>query len=474
LNTLSSIRLCVIPALLIATAGLASAQDAATDDAEIKRGEYLAIASDCEACHTAPSGKPLAGGLPIESPLGTIYSTNITSSQQYGVGHYSLRQFSDALRRGIRADGAHLYPAMPYASYALLTDEDVEALYAYFTKAVHAVDEPPARTTTLPFPYNLRLSMSFWNALFLDAKPFTLDPSRAAEWNRGKYLVDGPTHCGECHTPRGFFMQQDRGRQFAGAVLGSWYAPNITPDANAGIGAMGADELFHYLKIGKVAGKAQAGGEMGLAVQLSLSKLSDDDLKAIVAYVRSVPAIGDAETKAKFAQGKPFTEVAKFRGIGAVSSNETLPGGAAQLFAANCASCHGIGAGGSRDSYFPSLFHNSALATGAGRNLVAAILFGIERSTADGLAFMPGFGGKPTDIAAFTNEQVVELANYLLQQYGNASYSVTPQIVEQVRGGRAPKPPLATLVDAGQWLVGALLIVLVLWRIVRRLSRPRV
>jgi len=204
-------------------------------------------------------------------------------------------------------------------------------------------------------------------------------------------------------------MQQDRSRQFAGAVLGSWHAPNITPDANAGIGAMGTDELFRYLKFGKVAGKAQAGGEMGLAVQLSFSKLSDDDLKAIVAYVRSVPPIGDAETKAKFAQGQPFTEVAKFRGIGATSSSEALPGGAAQLFAANCASCHGIGAGGSRDNYFPSLFHNSALATGAGRNLAATILFGIDRSTADGLAFMPGFGGKATDIAAFTNEQVVEL-----------------------------------------------------------------
>jgi fructose 5-dehydrogenase cytochrome subunit len=472
LNTFAFIRVCAT-AVLIAVSVLASAQDAVTDEAEIKHGEYLAIASDCEACHTAPGGKPLAGGLPIESPLGTIYSSNITSSQQYGIGHYSLRQFSEALRHGIRADGAHLYPAMPYASYALLTDEDVKALYAYFTKAVHAVDEPPARTTSLPFPYNLRVSMAFWNALFLDAKPFTPDPSRPAEWNRGKYLADGPTHCGECHTPRGFFMQQDRRRQFAGAVLGSWYAPNITPDANAGIGAMGADELFHYLKFGKVAGKAQAGGEMGLAVQLSFSKLSDDDLKAIVAYVRSVPAVGDAETKARFAQGKPFTEVSKFRGVGAVSSNEELPGGAAQLFAANCASCHGIGAGGSRDSYFPSLFHNSALATGAGRNLVATILFGIDRSTADGLAFMPGFGGKATDIAAFTNEQAGELANYLLQHYGNASYSVTPRMVEQVRSGEAPTPPLATLVDVGEWLACASLIALVIWRIVRHSSRMR-
>ena len=188
----------------------------------------------------------------------------------------------------------------------------------------------------------------------------------------------------------------------------------------------------------------------------------------------TLPAIGDSETKARFAQGKPFTEVAKFRGVGAVSSNEELPGGAAQLFAANCASCHGIGAGGSRDSYFPSLFHNSALATGAGRNLVATILFGINRSTAAGLAFMPSFGGKATDIAAFTNEQVGELANYLLQRYGNATYSVTPQLVEQVRNGQAPKPLLAALVDAGKWLVCALLILLVLWRIVRRSLRTRV
>jgi mono/diheme cytochrome c family protein len=223
-----------------------------------------------------------------------------------------------------------------------------------------------------------------------------------------------------------------------------------------------------------VAGKAQAGGEMGLAVQLSFSKLNDDDLKAIVAYVRSVPAINAAEAKPKFAQGQSFTDVAKFRGVGAVSSDEALPGGAAQLFAANCASCHGIGAGGSRDNYFPSLFHNSALATGAGRNLVATILFGVNRNTADALAFMPGFGGKATDIAAFTNKQVVELANYLLQHYGNAGYSVTPQMVEQVRNGQAPKPALATLVDVGKWLVGALVILLVLWRSLRRLSRTRV
>src|SRR5262249_17540726 len=157
----------------------------------------------------------------------------------------------------------------------------------------------------------------------------------------------------ECHTPRGFFMQQDHGREFAGALLGSWYAPNITPDASSGIGAMSADELFRYLKFGRVPGKAQAGGEMGLAVQLSFSKLSADDLKAIVTYVRSVPATTDTSSHEKFAQGHPFTEVAAFRGTDRMSSDADLPGGAAQVFSANCASCHGVVAEGSRDGYFP-------------------------------------------------------------------------------------------------------------------------
>jgi mono/diheme cytochrome c family protein len=294
---------------------------------------------------------------------------------------------------------------------------------------------------------------------------------KSAESNRGKYLVDGPAHCGECHTSRGFFMQQDHGREFAGAVLGSWYAPNITPDANAGIGSMSPDELFNYLKFGKVAGKAQAGGEMGLAVQLSFSRLSDEDLKAIVTYVRSVPAISDAEPKPKFAQGQSFTEVAKFRGVDGTSSDNALPGGVAELFAANCASCHGIGAEGSRDSYFPSLFHNSALTTGGGRNLVATILFGIRRTTGDGLAFMPGFGGKATDIAALSDVEVAQLASYLLQHFGDATYSVTPKLVREVRDGQTPKPLLATLVDLGEWLAGGLLIVLVFWLVGRRYVR---
>lgn len=445
----------------------------AVERADVERGRYIALASDCEACHSAPGGKAMAGGLALETPLGTIYSTNITPSKQYGVGRYSLEQFSRAVRAGLRGDNAHLYPAMPYASYARLTDVDVKALYIYFMQGVPAVDEPPAKATSLPFPYNLRFSMAFWNALFLESDPFKSDVSQSAEWNRGKYLVEGPAHCGECHTPRGFFMQQKNHQHFAGTVLGSWYAPNITPDVLAGIGGMSAEELFQYLKVGRVAGKAQAGGEMALAVQLSLSKLNDEDIHSIVTYLRSVPSVPQSAAKAKFKQGQSITNVALYRGVDGTSYDKQLPGGPAQLFAANCATCHGIDARGSRDAYFPSLSHNSALATGAGRNLVATILFGINRTTAEGLAFMPGFGGKPTDIADFSNEQVAEMANYLLQHYGDSSYTVMPELVEEVRDGKAPRPPLVTLVSIAEFTLVLGLVVALFWLVSRQVIKYR-
>lgn len=448
------------------------AQDTKSLESDVEKGRYLAVASDCAACHTAPGGKPFAGGLALASPIGEIYSTNITPSKTNGIGHYSLQEFSDAVRKGVRADGHYLYPAMPYASYAKLTDEDVRLLYSYFSRAVAAVDDPPAHITALPSPFNLRFSMLFWNQLFLDKKPFTPDLKKSAEWNRGKYLVEGPAHCGECHTPRGFFMQQQADKQLSGAIIGAWYAPNITPDLHNGIGGMSDDEIFHYLKFGKVDGKAQAGGEMGLAVQNSFSQMSDEDLKAIVAYIRTVPTIADDASldKSKFDFGAPSNTVSEFRGINGAGFNQEIqegngvtkfPGGGAQLFAGNCASCHGVDAQGSRDGYFPSLFHNSALSSGNGRNLVATILFGINRETSEGLAFMPGFGGKPNDIANLSNNEVSDIANFLLRTYGNPAYLVTPDLVQEVRDGTGPVPLIVTIVNRSMWPAATLLLLLV-------------
>lgn len=178
-----------------------SAAALAADAGLIARGKYLATAADCSACHTnGKAGAPFAGGYAIHSPMGEIFSTNITPSKQYGIGNYTEEQFARAVREGVRADGDHLYPAMPYPSYSQLTDEDIKALYAYFMEAVQPVDAP-APDTKLPFPFSVRASMIGWNLLFRNNERFVPDATKTAEWNRGKYLVDGLAHCGDCHTP---------------------------------------------------------------------------------------------------------------------------------------------------------------------------------------------------------------------------------------------------------------------------------
>jgi len=221
----------VVLALALAAAAGAQAQDADL----VKRGEYLARAGDCVACHTAPGGRPMAGGLEIPTPIGAIVSTNITPSRTAGIGGYTFEQFVRALREGIRADGARLYPAMPYTSYALVTDEDARALYAYFMQGVVPVDVRP-RPTQLPFPFDVRLSMAAWNLLFLREGTFQIDAGHDAQWNRGAYLVRGLGHCGSCHTPRNLLMAERPSEELAGGAVGNWRAPNITSDPIGGIG----------------------------------------------------------------------------------------------------------------------------------------------------------------------------------------------------------------------------------------------
>ncbi|WP_271024260.1 cytochrome c [Rhizobium sp. RCAM05973] len=194
--------------------------------------------------------------------MGTIFTTNITPSATAGIGQYTEEQFARAVRAGVRADGANLYPAMPYTSYNVLTDADIHDLYTYFQHGVAPVDTAPTRTA-LPFPMNIRLSMMAWNLLFLGSGDSKTDAAQSPEWNRGKYLVEGPAHCSTCHTPRGFLMQEVSAHYLGGAQVGPWYAPNITSDATSGIGSWSKDELVRYLATGSLPGKAQAAGSMG-------------------------------------------------------------------------------------------------------------------------------------------------------------------------------------------------------------------
>ncbi|MDB5933255.1 MAG: putative cytochrome c [Massilia sp.] len=432
-------------ALAIALASAVAAA-ASTDRGLIERGEYLARAGDCVACHTAPGGKPMAGGLLLPTPVGMVAATNITPSKNYGIGNYSLAQFSAALRKGVRADGANLYPAMPYTSYAKVTDGDVQAMYVYFMHAVPAVDAAPAHSTTLHFPFNIRSSMAAWNLLFLDRAPFLADPAKSIEWNRGAYLARGLAHCGACHTPRNVMMAENNSRELAGGDAGAWHAPNITADPNSGVGGWNERELVEYMRLGRAAGKAQAAGPMAEAVDHSLRYLSEEDLRAIAVYVKTVPAVHDAaDTRPVHAWGAAHDELGSVRGVAWPNDRNQLSG--PQLYDAHCATCHQAQGQGSFDGGLPPLFHNAVLGRINTNNLVMVLLDGIERQADGQQVAMPGFRKTMTD------QQIATLGAYLARSYGNPAAGVTVDQVRTLRSGKAP----TTLVWMAQ---GGMLVVL--------------
>jgi len=450
-------RLGLAACMLLGLAGQANATDADL----VKRGAYLATAGDCIACHTAPHGQPFAGGLPLQTPLGEIISTNITPSKTAGIGAYTLEQFGAALRKGIRADGQPLYPAMPYTSYSQLSDDDVQALYAYFMSAVTPVDTRPAQTA-LPFPFNIRYTMLGWDALFLNRKPFTPDSSKSVEWNRGAYLVDGLGHCSTCHTARNLFMAEDSSKMLGGAEVGGWYAPNISSDPASGIGSWSNVEIAAYLRTGHVVGRAQAAGPMAEAIDNSLSRLDPSDLQAIATYLKTVPPIHDAaDVHGAGEWGGPKDSVSAIRGVPLPADPQLMNG--AQLYDAHCASCHqaqGEGVPASDGGIgLPSLFHNTALGHANSNNLVMTILNGVHHKADVSDVMMPGFSKQLSD------EQIVTLGNFLLAQYGNPAATVTLDQVQRLRVGQTPSP---LLILARVGMAAALVVLLLLLLVFRR------
>ena len=259
----------------------------------IERGQYLARAADCAACHTAEGGEPFAGGRAFVLPFGTLYATNITPDKETGIGNYSDANFLDAVHKGVAPGNEKLYPAMPFTSYTYMTDADVGAIKAYLfsLKPVHA----PDRENSLSFPFNQRSLMGIWALLFNPDKRFEPRPARDPQWNRGAYLVEAMEHCGECHTPRNLLQALDQRQKFAGTVQAGWRAYNITSDPKSGIGAWSEADLAHYLAIGHADGRGTATGPMGEAVDHSLRYLTQSDITAMVAYLRSVPGISTSD-----------------------------------------------------------------------------------------------------------------------------------------------------------------------------------
>lgn len=444
-------------ALIVSTAGSAYGEGL---DPSASLGKRLAVAADCVACHTAPGGKDFAGGYPLNSPMGVIYSTNITPSKISGIGSYSGEQFARAVRDGVAADGTHLYPAMPYTSYAKMTDSDIAALYDYFMHEVQPVDTP-THQTQLDFPFSVRASMIGWNALFHSTQRFTADPAKSAEVNRGDYLVNALAHCDTCHTPRNLLMAADNSTPLAGGALGGWYAPNITSDKVSGIGAWSNDEIVAYLRTGHVEGKAQAAGPMAEAVENSLQYLGNDDLKAIAAYLKQTTPIKSGEGKARHEYGQASTDELTLRG----GKPEDNPGW--HIYSGTCANCHQANGQGNKE--YPSLFHNTA--TSRSDNLIATIVYGVHR-TVDGVAIdMPAFGPDALFTDRLNDQQIADVSNYVLSRFGNAAQTVTAADVALTREG-GPKAPLAQI---ARFTIPAIIVVCLLIGLIvfRSVSRRR-
>jgi mono/diheme cytochrome c family protein len=379
----------------------------------VQRGEYLARAADCLVCHTAPGGKEYAGGVVFQLPFGNLYSTNITPDKETGIGNYSDEQFLAALHRGVRGDGARLYPAMPFTSYTYITDADGLAIKAYLFSL--APVRAAAKANTLSFPFNQRWLLGIWAAVFNAERRFEPNSARSAEWNRGAYLSEALAHCGECHTPRNLAFALNNRRKFAGAVTAGWRAYNITSDAGTGIGAW-HDDLFAYLSHGHAAGHGTAAGPMGEAVDESLSQMAPEDVRAIVAYLGSVPAVVSPDLPATLAgPADPSHRV------GPMSADAR----GKQVFEGACASCHSW-SGISALSPYATLTGARAVNDPSARN-IAQVVIGGTPSTREGGISMPAFGSSYSDL------EIAAVANYVSARFGSRGSALTAQDVSQFR-----------------------------------------
>jgi mono/diheme cytochrome c family protein len=381
----------------------------------VERGAYLARAADCVVCHTSGGGKEYAGGLAFTLPFGTLYSTNITADKETGIGNYSDQEFLDAVRRGVRRDGARLYPAMSYTSYSYLTDADALAIKAYLFSLppVHA----KAPENTLAFPFNQRWSMIFWSALFNRDTRFAPDSERSPEWNRGAYLAEALAHCGECHTPRNLAFALDNRKKFAGALTAGWRAFNISSDKATGIGGWRDEDLAAYLAIGHADGHGTASGPMGEAVDHSFSHLATEDISAVVAYLRTVPAVASPDLPATLAPPAPASHR---EGGGSADAHGKM------LFEGACVSCHGW-TGESPISPFATFSGALAVNDPSGTNVVQVVLSGTRRLTPQDAVSMPAFGG------AYSDAEIAALANYVTARFGAKASQVTAHDVAELR-----------------------------------------
>lgn len=371
---------------------------------QVRAGQYLVRAGDCAACHTAQNGAFLAGSFALSSPFGTIYSTNLTSDTETGIGKVTPDQFYAALHDGHGSQGP-LYPAMPYPYTTRLTRADSDAILA-FLKTVPPVKQTPP-PNQLEFPFNVRTLVHGWNLLFFRRGEFLPDASKSADWNRGAYLVEGIGHCEACHTPKNSLAGDERDKPLYGGTLDNWVAPDITGNPRTGLGRWSMNDVVEYLRTGRNQ-YANAGGSMAEVVSRSTSLLTDADLRAIATYLKDRPA-------------SPNTPVT-------APDPASMRRGAA-IYSDACASCH-MEHGAGQPGFFPPLANNAVSQQADPTGVLHLILAG-DRTAATQTRptplSMPSFAWKLND------QQVADVATYLRNSQGNQASAVTARQVATMR-----------------------------------------
>jgi mono/diheme cytochrome c family protein len=392
--------------LACASPGFAD-ETGAQDFQQIERGRYLAAAADCSGCHTDPQGgSPYAGGRPIQTPFGRVLAANITPDRDTGIGAWSDAEFDAAVRGGRMPSGGRLYPAMPYAYYARMSKEDVQALRAYLNTLAPVRKE--VHSNQLPFPFDIRAAMRVWDALYFKPGVYQPDPQKSQSWNRGAYLVTGPGHCGACHTPKTSLGGDETGKSLEGYSVQGWFAPDITDDSRRGLGDWSPQDILEYLKNGhnRFAGAA---GPMSEEVANGSSHMSNADLLAIAAYLKDQH--GQAQQ------------------IPAISVQDPAMVAGSAIYQDLCSACH-RGDGRGIPYLIPDLAGSASVASERPTSLVRVVLIGAKTVATNeeptGPA-MPSFQWQLNDT------QVAAVTTYVRNSWGHAAQPTTARDVRKAR-----------------------------------------
>ena len=373
---------------------------------DVARGKALTEAGDCASCHTADPNRPFAGGKRIDTPFGGIYAPNLTPDRETGLGAWSDDDFYRALRFGVARDGSRYYPAFPYPYFSKLTRQDIFAVRAYLATLAPARNEP--RPPELRFPFNYRFVMRGWNWLFFKPGILMPDQAKSAEWNRGRYLVEGVAHCGACHTPKNMFGADRRGQKFGGGPVQGMFAPRLDAAARSGLKSWSVEDITEYLQSGRNA-KSHAGQLMSEVVVNSTSKMSDADIFAIAVYLKALPP------------GAPEPQVAP-PSRAQMATGEKLYNGA-------CIACHEEDGSGAPRIY-PPLPGNANLQSSDASSALRIILDGAETVTTPRA---PNKGSMPAYATKMTDQEIADVTNYIRNAWGNAAPLVTADEVAKAR-----------------------------------------